>query len=98
MMKAVRHLATLICVLAVALSAEAQTQTVLDGAYVKSVKVGDTFVADSRNTFFTTMSQQVEYFAKEVHFQTNWHLGNRRSFRHWEARVTHCKYPQRYRD
>lgn len=39
MMKAVRHLATLICVLAVALSAEAQTQTVLDGAYVKETNL-----------------------------------------------------------
>ncbi|MBK12806.1 MAG: gliding motility protein GldN [Crocinitomicaceae bacterium] len=38
-MKAVRHLATLICVLAVALSAEAQTQTVLDGAYVKETNL-----------------------------------------------------------
>lgn len=39
MMKAARHLATLICVLAVALSAEAQTQTVLDGAYVKETNL-----------------------------------------------------------
>lgn len=39
MMKAVRHLATLICVLAVAVSAEAQTQTVLDGAYVKETNL-----------------------------------------------------------
>ena len=39
MMKAVRHLATLICVLALALSAEAQTQTVLDGAYVKETNL-----------------------------------------------------------
>ena len=39
MMKAVRHLATLICVLTVALSAEAQTQTVLDGAYVKETNL-----------------------------------------------------------
>ena len=39
MMKAVRHLVTLLCVLAVALSAEAQTQTVLDGAYVKETNL-----------------------------------------------------------
>ena len=39
MMKAARHLVTLLCVLAVALSAEAQTQTVLDGAYVKETKL-----------------------------------------------------------
>ncbi len=39
MMKAARHLATLICVLAAALSAEAQTQTVLDGAYVKETNL-----------------------------------------------------------
>lgn len=38
MMKA-RHLVTLLCVLAVALSAEAQTQTVLDGAYVKETNL-----------------------------------------------------------
>jgi gliding motility associated protien GldN len=39
MMKAARHLVTLLCVLAVALSAEAQTQTVLDGAYVKETNL-----------------------------------------------------------
>ena len=39
MMKAERHLVTLLCVLAVALSAEAQTQTVLDGAYVKETNL-----------------------------------------------------------
>ncbi|MED5334943.1 MAG: gliding motility protein GldN [Bacteroidota bacterium] len=39
MMKAARHLMTLLCVLAVALSAEAQTQTVLDGAYVKETNL-----------------------------------------------------------
>ena len=38
-MKAARHLVTLLCVLAVALSAEAQTQTVLDGAYVKETNL-----------------------------------------------------------
>lgn len=38
MMKA-RHLVTLLCVLAVALSAKAQTQTVLDGAYVKETNL-----------------------------------------------------------
>ena len=39
MMKAARHLVTLLCVIAVALSAEAQTQTVLDGAYVKETNL-----------------------------------------------------------
>ena len=39
MMKAACHLVTLLCVLAVALSAEAQTQTVLDGAYVKETNL-----------------------------------------------------------
>ena len=39
MMKAARHLVTLLCVLAVALSAKAQTQTVLDGAYVKETNL-----------------------------------------------------------
>ena len=39
MMKAARHLVTLLCVLAVALPAEAQTQTVLDGAYVKETNL-----------------------------------------------------------
>ena len=39
MMKAARHLVTLLGVLAVALSAEAQTQTVLDGAYVKETNL-----------------------------------------------------------
>ncbi len=39
MMKAARHLVTLLCVLAVALSAEAQTQSVLDGAYVKETNL-----------------------------------------------------------
>ena len=39
MMKAARHLVNLLCVLAVALSAEAQTQTVLDGAYVKETNL-----------------------------------------------------------
>ena len=39
MMKAVRHLVTLFCVLAMALSVEAQTQTVLDGAYVKETNL-----------------------------------------------------------
>ncbi len=39
MMKAARHLVTLLCALAVALSAEAQTQTVLDGAYVKETNL-----------------------------------------------------------
>ena len=39
MMKAERHLVTLLCALAVALSAEAQTQTVLDGAYVKETNL-----------------------------------------------------------
>ena len=39
MMKAARHLVTLLCVLALALSAEAQTQTVLDGAYVKETNL-----------------------------------------------------------
>ncbi|MGB0171288.1 MAG: gliding motility protein GldN [Flavobacteriales bacterium] len=39
MMKAARHLVTLLCVLAVALSVEAQTQTVLDGAYVKETNL-----------------------------------------------------------
>jgi len=39
MMKAARHLVTLICVLALTFSAEAQTQTVLDGAYVKETNL-----------------------------------------------------------
>lgn len=39
MMKAARHLVTLLCVVALALSAEAQTQTVLDGAYVKETNL-----------------------------------------------------------
>ena len=39
MVKAARHLVTLLCVLAVSLSAEAQAQTVLDGAYVKETNL-----------------------------------------------------------
>jgi len=38
----------------------------LNGTYVKSAKVGATLGADSRNTFFTTMNAQIEFFAKEV--------------------------------
>jgi len=43
----------------------------LNGAYVKSVKVGLTPFADQRNTFFTTMDAQVDYFAKEVRADAN---------------------------
>jgi len=43
----------------------------LNGAYVKSVKVGLTPGADMRNTFFTTMDAQVDYFAKEVTADAN---------------------------
>jgi len=38
-MKAARHLVTLVCVLLAALATEAQTQTVLDGAYVKETNL-----------------------------------------------------------
>jgi hypothetical protein len=59
----------------------------LNGAYVKSVKVGLTPGADMRNTFFTTMDAQVDYFAKEVNIPTMWpsigQIGNPRCGLPW---------------
>eukprot|EP00959_Pyramimonas_sp_CCMP1952_P451922 9462043-Pyramimonas_sp.AAC.2 len=47
----------------------------LNGTYVKSAKVGATMGADSRNTFFTTMDEQIEYFAKEGSFKRRPRVG-----------------------